>query len=119
MTASRLTFASFSIANAIRCQATTGFNHPIDVWDTSDWFLAMTGELGEAANIAKKLNRIRNGINGNKETEQELRKKLKSELADIFIYLDLLAQHERIDLEEAIRETWNAKSEQIGYSETI
>ena len=35
--------------------------------------LAATGKFGEAANVAKKLNRIRDGIPGNTQTEAELR----------------------------------------------
>lgn len=30
-------------------------------WSLSDWFTAAMGELGEAANVAKKLNRERDG----------------------------------------------------------
>jgi NTP pyrophosphatase (non-canonical NTP hydrolase) len=70
--------------------------------------------VGEAANIAKKLNRVRDGITGNKETETELREKLRSEIADAFMYLDLLAQSQGFSLEEAVVETFNKKSDQIG-----
>ncbi|MGB0903188.1 hypothetical protein, partial [Halocynthiibacter sp.] len=76
-------------------------------------------ELGEAANIAKKLNRVRDGITGNKETPEELRQKLAGEIADTFIYLDLLAQSQGIDLEDAVIRTFNAKSEEIGYARKI
>lgn len=104
---------SFSKANYERC--VNGFEHQINNWSLSDWFTAVMGELGEAANIAKKLNRVRDGIKGNKETPEELRKKLKREIADTFIYLDLLAQSENIDLSEIVPETFNAKSKEIGY----
>lgn len=110
---------AFSQTNRDRCEAVTGFNHDVDSWSTSDWFTAVMGELGEAANVAKKLNRIRDGIKGNKETEQELRDKLACEIADTFIYLDLLATSLGIDLSLAVTETFNAKSEQIGYSGTV
>ncbi len=112
-----LTFKTFSIANRVRC--IDGFKHKVEDWDTSDWFLATMGELGEAANVAKKLNRIRDGIIGNKEKKEELIIKLRLEIADTFIYLDLLATHEGIDLEQAIKDAWNKKSEQIGYNVTI
>lgn len=72
------------------------------------------GELGEAANVAKKLNRVRDGIPGNKETECQLRAKLARELADTFIYLDLIFQRLGLDLSSTVREVFNAKSEQIG-----
>lgn len=72
--------------------------------------------LGEAANLAKKLNRVRDGVRGNKETEAELRDKLRRELADTQIYLDLLAQSLGFDLHEASVEVFNAKSEELGCS---
>jgi NTP pyrophosphatase (non-canonical NTP hydrolase) len=60
---------------------------------------ATMGELGEAANIAKKLNRVRDGIPGNTDTPEELRAKLADEIADVAIYLDLMAQASGFDLE--------------------
>jgi NTP pyrophosphatase (non-canonical NTP hydrolase) len=106
----------FSRINRERCEAANGFNHALQSWSTSDWFTATMGELGEAANVAKKLNRVRDGITGNDETPEELRVKLGRELADTFIYLDLLAQSVGIDLSEAVAETFDAKSEKLGYA---
>jgi NTP pyrophosphatase (non-canonical NTP hydrolase) len=109
-----MNLTDFSRVNRIRCEHPGGFNHNLDSWSLSDWFTATLGELGEAANIAKKLNRVRDGIPGNKETVEELRAKLARELADTFIYLDLLAQSAGIDLPAAVREVFNAKSDQLG-----
>jgi len=105
----------FSKANRARCESPDGFGHLLGSWSTSDWFTATMGELGEAANVAKKLNRVRDGIPGNKETPEELRLKLGRELADTFIYLDLLAQSIGINLSEVVMDTFDAKSEDIGY----
>ena len=105
----------FSRSNLKRCESPQGFNHKLGSWSLSDWMTAVLGELGEAANVAKKLNRVRDGIPGNKETEAELREKFARELADTFIYLDLMAQAAGIDLPATVREVFNAKSEQIGY----
>lgn len=55
----------FSVFNRRRCEAPNGFNHKMSDWSTSDWMTATLGELGEAANIVKKLNRVRDGIPGN------------------------------------------------------
>jgi hypothetical protein len=44
----------------------------------------------------------------------ELRDKLARELADTFIYLDLLAQSAGLNLAETVTEVFNAKSKQIG-----
>lgn len=110
-----LTFAKFSAANRARCESPQGFKHPLAGWSTSDWFLAMIGELGEAANIAKKLNRVRDGIPGNKETPEQLMAKLRHELADAFVYLDLTAQSLGFNIADATVEVFNAKSAEIGY----
>lgn len=61
----RLTFSQFSKANRERCESPDGFNHDLNSWSTSDWITAVMGELGEAANVVKKLNRVRDGIPGN------------------------------------------------------
>lgn len=111
-----MTFQELSEMNRRRCESPNGFNHKLSDWSLSDWMTATLGELGEAANVAKKLNRVRDGINGNKETADELRAKLRSEIADTFIYLDLMAQSQGFSLWDAVRETFEAKSKQIGYT---
>ena len=109
----------FSAANLQRCESPEGFNHALNSWSTSDWFVAIVGELGEAANIVKKLNRVRDGIPGNKHTPEELRTKLAQELADVYIYLDLICQQQGIDIGEAVLRTFNNKSREIGYPKII
>lgn len=109
-----MTFTGFSTVNRMRCESAAGFNHALNSWSTSDWMTATMGELGEAANIAKKLNRIRDGIPGNKETKEELVIALREEIADVFIYLDLLAQSQGFDLESAVREKFNKTSQKLG-----
>jgi NTP pyrophosphatase (non-canonical NTP hydrolase) len=78
---------------------------------------ALVGELGEAANVLKKLSRVRDGIPGNKETSIELRQKLAEEIADTYIYMDLFCQAVGIDLEEAVESKFKATSLKIGYKE--
>ena len=104
----------FGIINRTRCESPCGFNHKLSSWSLSDWITATMGELGEAANIVKKLNRVRDGVPGNQETEEQLRAALRHEIADVFIYLDLLAQAAGVDLEEAVREKFNLTSDKIG-----
>ena len=105
----------FDAVNLQRCESPQGFNHKIESWSLSDWMTATMGELGEAANIVKKLNRCRDGINGNTETEAMLREKLTRELADVFIYLSLTAQRAGVKLSQVVPQVFDAKSEQIGY----
>jgi NTP pyrophosphatase (non-canonical NTP hydrolase) len=109
------TFEDFSLLNRIRCEAKNGFNHKLDYWSTSDWFTAIMGELGEAANVAKKLNRIRDGIPGNKEAKEQLELKLRRELGDTFVYLDLLCQSRGFFIGDAALEVFRLKSKEIGY----
>src|SRR5947209_8016969 len=110
-----LSFEDFRASNFERCESPKGFNHPLTGWSLSDWMTATLGELGEAANIVKKLNRVRDGVPGNKETEADLRAKLKREVGDTFVYLDLMAQAAGFTIEEAAREVFNSKSNEIGY----
>jgi NTP pyrophosphatase (non-canonical NTP hydrolase) len=109
----------FSQVNKERCESPDGFNHSIKSWDASDWCTATLGELGEAANIVKKLNRARDGVPGNKNTPKELKEMLASEIADTFIYLDLFAQYLHLDLGEIVQKTFDKKSKEIGYTELI
>lgn len=110
-----LTFKKFAQLNRKRSEAKNGFNHKLESWSLSDWFMSTMGELGEAANAGKKLNRYRDNINGNKETHKVLRQKLKCEIGDTAIYLDLLCQREGFKLEDCITESFNNKSKEIGY----
>lgn len=107
---------AFSVENRTRSEAANGFKHKLRDWSASDWMVALVGELGEAANVLKKLNRYRDGIPGNKCSEAELRTMFADELADAFIYLDLLAQREGIDLPTHVRRVFDRKSAEIGYS---
>jgi NTP pyrophosphatase (non-canonical NTP hydrolase) len=109
-----LTFSGFSAVNRMRCESPQGFHHALGSWSLSDWMTATVGELGEAANIAKKLNRVRDGIPGNSQTEDELRAALRKEIADVFVYLDLLAQSQGFTLEAAVREKFNETSRKLG-----
>jgi NTP pyrophosphatase (non-canonical NTP hydrolase) len=107
-------FSEFSRISRTRCESPTGFNHQLDSWSLSDWMTAILGELGEAANIVKKLNRIRDGIPGNNKSQDELLSDLKDELADTFIYLDLVVQSQGFNLEEIVRDKFNRTSRKLG-----
>lgn len=106
---------AFSAENRERCESPQGFNHGLNDWSLSDWMTATLGEMGEAANVLKKMNRVRDGIPGNKETLPELQGAFADELADTFIYLDLLAQAAGIDLPIAVRDKFDRTSAKIGY----
>lgn len=109
----------FSQLNKDRCESKRGFGHQLNSWSLSDWLLATLGELGEAANIVKKLNRVRDNIKGNKETYEELQEKLEQELADTFIYLNLTMQAAGFSPEVIVRKTFNNKSKEIGFTKLL
>lgn len=111
-----LNMDDFSRINRDRCEASDGFNHQLSDWTLSDWMTATLGELGEAANIAKKLNRVRDGIKGNQETVEELKEALADEIADTFIYLDLMAQSCGYNLSEIVWAKFCKTSAKIGYT---
>jgi NTP pyrophosphatase (non-canonical NTP hydrolase) len=67
----------------------------------------MAGEVGEACNVIKKLERERMGIRGSRDTVEHL----AEELADIIICADLIAMAAGIDLDTAVRDKFNATSE--------
>lgn len=76
-------------------------------WLLSQWCNAVLGELGEAANIIKKIER------GDMSLE-EARDKLSDELADVQTYLDILAYRAGIELDDATIDKWNRISERVG-----
>lgn len=94
-------FHELSEANLTRCEKSF---HMCDDWSPSDWMTAVAGEVGEAANMIKKLRR------GEDIPLIEVGK----ELADAVIYLDLLAQRLRINLGMAVRDKFNEVSDRVG-----
>lgn len=70
----------------------------------------LAGEVGEACNIMKKLERERLGIRGSRASVADL----AAELADVVICADLCAMGEGIDLDAAVAAKFNATSEKVG-----
>ncbi|MCH8197438.1 MAG: MazG-like family protein [Proteobacteria bacterium] len=114
MTDGALTFRALRHANLGRLKF-WGYDNGIDDWSLSDWAVATAGELGEACNIIKKLNRAHDGLRGNTESEGDLQAALAGELADTIIYLDLLAARAGIDLGDAVIDKFNLVSERLAF----
>jgi NTP pyrophosphatase (non-canonical NTP hydrolase) len=74
--------------------------------------MELGGEVGEALNVVKKLERERLGIRGSRATKEQL----AEELADVVICVDLIAMQYGIDLGDAVREKFNATSRKVGLS---
>ncbi|AZZ92767.1 hypothetical protein EUZ85_19380 [Hahella sp. KA22] len=77
-------------------------------WTPADWLQALHGELGEYANLMKKVKRGDFAMS-------EVHEKLALELADAQTYLDLLAWSIGVDLGDITTRKWNEVSARIGY----
>lgn len=78
-------------------------------WSPAQWLQAVVGELGEYANIRKKYER-------GDISHDEFQKEAAKELADVQIYLDILAFQLGISLGEATREKFNEVSKRVDCS---
>lgn len=85
-------------------------------WDPTDAITLsyrgneLGGEVGEAQNVIKKLERERLGLRGSRASKEML----AEELADAVICLDLIAMQAGIDLNKAVETKFNATSEKYG-----
>lgn len=115
----QLTFDQVSVVNTARCNEWhDGFpDGDGDDWTGADWSNAMQSEAGEAGNVVKKLRRMELGTQGNRKegdlTQRDLLIQLGEEIADTFIYLDLLATFYGIDLPMAVVEKFNKVSDEL------
>jgi NTP pyrophosphatase (non-canonical NTP hydrolase) len=96
-----LSFHRLAIANRQRCEEVF---YPLDSWSPTDWATAMAGECGEACNLIKKM-RLGQDID---------LKEVGAELADLVIYVDLLASRLGLDLENCLIEKFNQVSAKKG-----
>lgn len=76
-------------------------------WKLSAWSNAVCGELGELANLIKKVER-------GDMTLDEARPEIANELADVATYLDLLAFRCDVNLGEAVEWKFNQVSKRVG-----
>ena len=76
-------------------------------WTPAQWLQALVGEVGEYANFRKKFER-------GDITEEVFLIEAEKELADIQIYLDLLALQLGIDLGQATKKKFNEVSKRVG-----
>lgn len=118
-----MTFKEFMDTNRARCESMA---QALDGWLPSQWSNAMAGEVGEACNITKKMDRIwpanqfKQSWNKPEDSRMDvLNERLKRELGDVVIYADLLASRQGMTLEECVRTAFNEKSEEIGAKERL
>lgn len=97
-------------------------------WSALEWAGAMCGEAGEAANAAKKLKRLEdklvslNSVEENRHytNKEQAKNAIGKEVADTILYGVLLMARAGItDVEEVIREVFNAKSIEYNFPERL
>ena len=108
---SSLSFAELRCANVERNQQWTGGVAA----GLSFRGLELGGEVGEALNVAKKLERERLGWRGSRSTLD----KLAEELADVIISADNMAMEAGINLAEAVVRKFNATSVANGFPQRL
>jgi NTP pyrophosphatase (non-canonical NTP hydrolase) len=89
--------------------------HPdgtVNNWPLSQWSNAAFGEVGEAANVIKKIER--GDFEDDADRTERAYLHLGEEMADAVIYLDLLAQRAGLDLGECVRRKFNKDSDKQG-----
>jgi NTP pyrophosphatase (non-canonical NTP hydrolase) len=107
-----LGFNELRAANLQRCrQFRNGQGdlcHPngVDDWDSSKWLQAFIGEVGELANILKKVER-------GDITLEESMPSIEKEYADSMIYLDLWAARNGVNLARAVVDKFNEVSRRV------
>lgn len=120
-----LTLVKLQRINAQR--AKRWHRHGISDWSALEWAGAMCGEAGEAANAAKKLKRLEGKLR-NLNTEpgraainnvKKAKKQIAREVADTIIYGVLLVELCGEDIDQIVREVFNAKSEEYGFPERL
>lgn len=115
-----LTFDDLTGVNLVRVSRWHPGFPDDDGWTLADWSNAMLGEAGEAANIVKKLRRGETGTPSAVDPDRaELVRRLGEELADVVIYLTLLAAKAGVDLAEAIVDKFDAVSIREGYPDRL
>ena len=100
----KLTFDQLSEANRVRQLEVPIFQGCI-TWTPSDWMLAITGEIGEAANWMKKRKR------GDEDASIS---NILKELADVIIYTDILIQFYHCDTGAVVAEKFDEVSDRVG-----
>jgi NTP pyrophosphatase (non-canonical NTP hydrolase) len=123
MTNYSLTFAAVTEANVARCDR--WHKGGLSDWNVPDWAVAMAGEAGEVCNAVKKLRRVEDDIANISDPDRQLSTraeaiaKIGEEIADTFLYLNLLAVRLNLDLPTEVIKKFNATSERYGFPERL
>jgi len=113
-----MNLGEISAMNRVRCNR---WHSGGEEWSAADWSNALAGETGELCNVIKKIRRHETHTVQyyNTPPVENLIEDLKDEIADVFLYLDLVAYHFGLDLEQCIIPKFNAVSEAQGFPERL
>ena len=81
-------------------------------WSPAQWCGAVLGELGELANLEKKILRGDFDMN-DPDVAHKIQNEVAREFADIVTYLDIYAMQRGVDLGEATRVKFNEVSRRV------
>ena len=118
-----LTFKQISKINYKR--ALRWHKDSLNDWSISDWSTAMAGEAGEICNAVKKLRRLESEFTSINESDRQINskkeaiEKIGAEIADTFLYLNLLAIRCGLDFEQEIIKKFNSTSDKYGFTEKL
>lgn len=115
-----LTFNQLTLANAARLplfknrRGEPAHSEPDGSdWNIAEWTNAIAGEVGEACNLAKKIQRGDFGTPGTDEFKAAM-KELAKELADVVTYADIACQRTGHNLGMVTAEKFNEVSQRVG-----
>jgi len=113
-----LGFNKLRKVNVARCSTWHGKDS--ERWSLADWSNATCGEVGELANVIKKIRRHEtNAVNEGDPPRWKLEEMAAEELADVVIYCDLLAHELGVNLAEAVTKKFNKVSVKYGFPERL
>jgi len=80
-------------------------------WNVAEWGCALAGEVGELCNVLKKMHRAAPFD----PSSDELLVAAGEEIADVYLYLDLLSQKLGLNIERCVLRKFNKTSEQYNF----
>lgn len=87
----------------------------VGAWGAMQWGCALAGETGELCNVLKKYDRQM----PTDPSRDDLSIEIAAEIADVAIYLDLLASYFAFDMRRLITTKFNRTSAKFGFPERL
>lgn len=118
-----MSFPDMDDISMINRQRSAEWHSEGEAWVLSDWSNAAAGEMGELANFVKKIRRLDTGTSGryNEQDRDALVAKAMLEVADVYLYLDLLLEQlsPNATMKQVIATKFNITSEEYDFPHRI